>query len=75
MFLAINDDPKLVDRDGWNTLVIRAVGNREIVLLNGMSERPHSSSRMIPVWKNGNSPIAFHAQRGYNPWFKRLRRN
>jgi type 1 glutamine amidotransferase len=35
MFLAINDDPKLVDRDGWNTLVIRAVGNREIVLLNG----------------------------------------
>jgi uncharacterized protein len=35
MFLAINHDPKLVDRDGWNTLVIRAIGNREVVFLNG----------------------------------------
>ena len=35
MFLAINDDPKLVDREGWNTLVIRAVGDRHVILLNG----------------------------------------
>ena len=35
MFLAINNDPQLVDRDGWNTLVIRAVGNRLTIFLNG----------------------------------------
>lgn len=35
MFLAINADQKLVDQDGWNTLVIRAVGNRNTVFLNG----------------------------------------
>ncbi|MFV2065410.1 MAG: ThuA domain-containing protein [Pirellulales bacterium] len=35
MFLATNTDPKLVDRDGWNRLVIRAVGNRQTICLNG----------------------------------------
>jgi len=35
MFIAINDDPKIVERDGWNTLVIRAVGDRQVVILNG----------------------------------------
>ena len=35
MFIAINEDPQLVNRNDWNTLVIRAVGNRHIVVLNG----------------------------------------
>ncbi len=35
LFLAINDDPKLVHREGWNVLVIRAVGNRHVLFLNG----------------------------------------
>jgi len=35
MFLATNTNPKLVDRDGWNRLVIRAVGNRQTIYLNG----------------------------------------
>ncbi len=36
MFLAVNEDPKLVNREGWNSLLIRAVGTRQIVLLNGV---------------------------------------
>jgi uncharacterized protein len=35
MFLAINGDPKLVNRDGWNTIVVRAAGKRQVVFLNG----------------------------------------
>lgn len=35
MFLAVNTDAALVNREGWNTLVIRAVGNRHVVFLNG----------------------------------------
>ena len=35
MFLAINKDPGIVDRNGWNTLVIRTAENRHVVLLNG----------------------------------------
>ncbi len=35
MFLAINDDPDLVNREGWNTLDIRAEGPRLQVWLNG----------------------------------------
>jgi type 1 glutamine amidotransferase len=35
MFLATNEDPQLEDHDGWNTLVIRAVGNRHQIWLNG----------------------------------------
>jgi hypothetical protein len=34
-FLAVNKDAGIFDRDGWNTLVIRAVGNRQLVFLNG----------------------------------------
>ena len=34
MFLAVNTDGGLVNREGWNTLVIRAVGNRHVVFLN-----------------------------------------
>ena len=34
MFLAVNTDATLVNREGWNTLVIRAVGNRHVVFLN-----------------------------------------
>ena len=35
MFLARNTDPKLVHRDDWNTLTIRAVGDRHTIALNG----------------------------------------
>lgn len=35
MFLAVNDKPELVNREGWNTLVIRSVDNRQVVMLNG----------------------------------------
>ncbi|MBN1853310.1 MAG: ThuA domain-containing protein [Pirellulales bacterium] len=35
MFLAINEDPKLVDREGWNELRIRVVGDRHVIFLNG----------------------------------------
>ena len=34
MFLAVNEDPKLVNREGWNSLRIRTVGTRQIILLN-----------------------------------------
>jgi type 1 glutamine amidotransferase len=35
LFLATNEDPQLVNREGWNTLVIRAVENRHKIWLNG----------------------------------------
>jgi hypothetical protein len=35
LFLAVNTDAALVKREGWNTMVIRAEGNRHVVLLNG----------------------------------------
>jgi len=35
MFLAMNTDKTLVDRDGWNTITIRAEGNHIQVFLNG----------------------------------------
>ncbi|HJN07286.1 MAG TPA: ThuA domain-containing protein [Pirellulaceae bacterium] len=35
MFLAVNTDAALVNREGWNTLLIRAVGNRHMIFLNG----------------------------------------
>jgi hypothetical protein len=35
MFIAINTDAELVNREGWNTMVIRALGNRHVVSLNG----------------------------------------
>ena len=35
MFIARNTDAKLVRRDDWNTLVIRAVGDRQVITLNG----------------------------------------
>jgi hypothetical protein len=34
LFLAINDDPTLVDRDGWNTIKIRAEGDHLQIWLN-----------------------------------------
>ncbi len=34
-FIAINTDQSIIDRAGWNTLVIRAVGDRQVVFLNG----------------------------------------
>ncbi len=34
-FIAINTDQKIIDRAGWNTLVIRAVGDRQVIFLNG----------------------------------------
>ncbi len=35
MFLSMNEDPDLEDRDGWNTMKIRAVGDHLQVWLNG----------------------------------------
>lgn len=35
LFLAINEDPKLVDRDGWNTIKIQAQGDHSQIWLNG----------------------------------------
>ncbi len=35
LFLAINDDPALVNRDGWNTIKIRAEGDHTQIWLNG----------------------------------------
>ena len=35
MFIAINKDPQLVDRDGWNTFLIRVCGDRHVIFLNG----------------------------------------
>ena len=35
MFLAINEDPDLVDRDGWNTIKVRAEGKHVQIWLNG----------------------------------------
>jgi len=35
LFIAINDNKELVDRDGWNTLRIRAQGDHLQVWLNG----------------------------------------
>ena len=34
LFLAINDDPDLVDREGWNTIKVRAEGQHVQVWLN-----------------------------------------
>ncbi len=35
MFIAVNTDATLVNREGWNTMVIRAEGNRHVISLNG----------------------------------------
>ncbi len=35
MFLSMNEDPDLEDREGWNTMKIRAVGDHLQVWLNG----------------------------------------
>ena len=35
MFIAINEDERVVNRDGWNTMVIRVSGDRHIITLNG----------------------------------------
>ena len=34
-FAAVNTDPSIIDREGWNTMVIRAVGTRQLIFLNG----------------------------------------
>ena len=35
LFLAINGDPKLVNKEGWNKIVVRAEGDRHVIHLNG----------------------------------------
>jgi len=35
MFLAINDDPDLVDRDGWNMIKVQAEGDHTQIWFNG----------------------------------------
>jgi type 1 glutamine amidotransferase len=35
MFIAVNEDQSIIDREGWNTMVIRAVGTRQEIYLNG----------------------------------------
>lgn len=34
MFLAMNEDPKLVDKEGWNTFIIYTGGDHAIIFLN-----------------------------------------
>ncbi len=34
-FAAVNADAGTVDREGWNTMIVRAVGNRHQIILNG----------------------------------------
>jgi type 1 glutamine amidotransferase len=34
-FAAVNTDKSVIDREGWNTMVIRAVGNHQVIFLNG----------------------------------------
>lgn len=34
MFLTVNTNAALVNREGWNTFLIRAVGNRHVIFLN-----------------------------------------
>jgi hypothetical protein len=34
-FAAVNADTSTIDREGWNTMLIRAVGNRHVIVLNG----------------------------------------
>ena len=36
MFLSMNEDPALVNRDGWNTMKIRAQGDHLVITLNGV---------------------------------------
>lgn len=35
VFIALNEDPSIVKREGWNTMYVRAEGDRLIVKLNG----------------------------------------
>jgi 3-keto-disaccharide hydrolase len=35
MFLDMNEDPALVDKEGWNTMKIRAQGDHLVITLNG----------------------------------------
>ena len=35
LFLAINDDPALVDREGWNTIKVQAEGDHTQIWFNG----------------------------------------
>lgn len=51
LFIAINEDPDLEDREGWNTMRIRAVGNHLQVWLNGVQtadvhDDDHASGRI-----------------------------
>ena len=34
MFIAMNEDPDIVDREGWNTIKIRAQGDNLVITLN-----------------------------------------
>ena len=35
LFIAVNEDASIIDREGWNTVVIRAVGTRHVIFMNG----------------------------------------
>jgi hypothetical protein len=35
LFIAINEDASIINREGWNRIVVRTVGTRQIVFLNG----------------------------------------
>lgn len=62
MFLAVNDDPSLVKRDGWNGLLIRVVENRHVIVFNGTQVadvRDESS-------KNGQIGFQIHAGDEFN---------
>jgi len=57
MFIAINDDPSIEDRDGWNTMRVQAVGEHLNVTLNGVqAAHAHDSDHA-----NGRIGIQIHA--------------
>jgi hypothetical protein len=63
MFLARNTDPKLVRRDDWNTLLIRAVGPAHTVALNGVQVAQVRDS----LCDRGRIGFQVHAGREFGP--------
>jgi hypothetical protein len=63
MFIAMNKDPAIVNREGRNTFVIRAAGRRLVVFLNGhvvADVHDDSSDR-------GSFGIQVHAGKQFGP--------
>ena len=61
MFIAINADKSLVNREGFNTMLIRAAGNRHVVFLNGKKV----ADARDDLSKTGKIGFQVHAGRRY----------